>query len=318
MRAAALLALGLSNTPRAAAVLQLPTYLAAGKYIKKGHYNQCGKLLTPRMCQNPPKDRNIEAGLVVSTFMEDISWLNDMYFEGPIIVYVHDRSRGRSHNSKDSFGDDVDIAERSEVDVRTKNPNRKFPVQFETIPNKGDEAAAYLSYIVRKYNRLPNVTFFVQGHRCAAHAEFDMAKALPSIRECFPLAKGYMDLNRYNKKKGPEHKQCGKMEWLLEHPVRGFKIQHLDKLWAALFQEHLGELPARICWDSYAQFGVTRERIRARPLDLYKKLLRGVMLGNTTMEFFWKMLFLPTASAKPDHTEENYNNMVEWVMQQRR
>mmetsp|Transcript_93625 Transcript_93625/g.264783 ORF Transcript_93625/g.264783 Transcript_93625/m.264783 type:complete len:324 (+) Transcript_93625:64-1035(+) len=323
MRMALIFVLGLAFVQHAGAVMQLPAYLAegSGKTLKDHRYNPCGKKRTPKMCANPPKDGvAASAGLVVSSFMEDLTWLNEMYFEHPISVYVHDRSgKHRSHASADSHGDDPDIAVSSEIAVRAQNVERKFPVEFETIPNKGDEAAAYLAHIVSKYNKLPDITFFVQGHQCAAHAEFDMGRALPSIRECFPMWMGYMDLNTYHKKKASEKQpDCRKTDYLVEHPIRGFHIEHLEKLWTSLFEEHMGEFPARICWDSYAQFAVTRERILAHPVELYKKLLAGAMQGNTTMEFFWRMLFVPGASHKKDHTEENYNRMVEWVMNSRR
>lgn len=319
MRITALVALVLLAPAAHATKLRggFPSFFKKRKAGGKHHVNQCGKLYTPMMC-NSTKTQGWSSSLVVSTYMEDLTWLNQMYFDGNIIVYVHDRSEDRSHKSKEEFGDDLEFAEQSEVEVRAANAGRKYPIQFETIPNKGDEAAAYLAYIIKKYYKLPDVVFFVQGHRCAQHAEFDMAKALPNIKECFPYDKGYLDLNTYFRKKPPQYPTCRDAVTLIDHPIRGFHLEHFKDLWTNLFQPEFGPMPGRICWDGYAQFGVRKEFILRHSLDFYKRLFQAVQRGDTTMEFFWKMLFLKEAiTAPPDKSEERYDAMVEYIMQRR-
>lgn len=275
--------------------------------------NPCESHRTPPMCTNI-RDQGFSAALVVSTFKEDLVWLNSLDWNGNITVYIHDRSKARSHDSKDSFSDDVELAEYSELEVRSRNELRRNPVVFETIPNKGDEASAYLSYIVTKYFKLPDVVFFVQGHRCAAHAKFDMVRALPSMRACFPLEKGYLDLNTYDGRKSSEGPHCKPSEQIIKHPMMGYQIKDFKGIWTKLFSEEYGKLPDVLCWDGYAQFGVKKELILRHPVSFYKRLFKGVVNGTTTMEFFWKMLFLPSAAREKDHSEEEWEKMRRFVL----
>mmetsp|Transcript_115166 Transcript_115166/g.306194 ORF Transcript_115166/g.306194 Transcript_115166/m.306194 type:complete len:321 (-) Transcript_115166:64-1026(-) len=276
--------------------------------IDEHRKNHCAKMHSPPMCKNL-KDQGFTSSLVISTFKEDIRWLNEMLWDGNISVYVHNRGTSRSHDSKEKFSDDAALAEFSEMEVQAQNENRRTPVAFETIPNKGDEATAYLSYIIQKYYKLPDVVFFIQGHRCASHAKFDMAAALPTMRLCFPMEKGYLDLNTYDGRKSSEGPHCKDSTEIVKHPIMGYQIKDFKGIWSKLFQEEYGPMPDRLCWDGYAQFAVKKELIQRHPVSFYKDLFKGVMNGTTTMEFFWKMTFLPQAVKTKDHREDEFKAM---------
>eukprot|EP00416_Gambierdiscus_australes_P022758 CAMPEP_0171059038 /NCGR_PEP_ID=MMETSP0766_2-20121228/2930_1 /TAXON_ID=439317 /ORGANISM="Gambierdiscus australes, Strain CAWD 149" /LENGTH=331 /DNA_ID=CAMNT_0011514429 /DNA_START=55 /DNA_END=1050 /DNA_ORIENTATION=- len=254
--------------------------------------NHCSFTFSPLMCQAQAGRGKFSAHAVVSTWQEDLHWLHYMHWEDNITVLVHNRRKQRSHGSTVSVADNLNRAESSEALLKSANSRRTNPIVFQDIPNTGDEAAAYLGWIIQKYNTLPDVVFFVQGHRCADHANFDMSIALPSIRQCFKPEQGYFDINTY--RKGPETK-CKSTKAILEKPVTGFKIEHFKDLWIDLFQEELGPMPPGICWDAYAQFAVTRERIKMHSVSFYKKLFKAVVQGRTTMEFFWRAIFVPEA-----------------------
>mmetsp|Transcript_69536 Transcript_69536/g.214945 ORF Transcript_69536/g.214945 Transcript_69536/m.214945 type:complete len:346 (-) Transcript_69536:55-1092(-) len=283
----------------------------------KHRKNQCKGLPHKQMC-NSTKDPGFSAGLVVASYLEDLAWLNELEWDGNISVYVHDRSADRSHGSKSRVYDSLLVAEESEKEVMAKNENRTTPVVFQTIPNKGDEATAYLSYIIQKYYKLPDVVFFVQGHRCADHAKFDMARVLPNIRRCFDIEKGYLDVNRYDGRihldEGPH---CKSRESLIKNPIMGYKIDDLQGIWDTLFLEEFGTMPDQLCWDGYAQFAVKKELILRHPLGFYKKLFKGVVNKTTTMEFFWRMTFQPSALRMNDHSEEDFEAMKQYVLSHR-
>mmetsp|Transcript_126004 Transcript_126004/g.368151 ORF Transcript_126004/g.368151 Transcript_126004/m.368151 type:complete len:328 (+) Transcript_126004:74-1057(+) len=295
---------------------RFPLFSGPAKVNLDHRQNMCRHKRTPEMCQNG-KEQGYTAGLVISSYKEDLAWLNNMSWDGTISVFIHDRSAARSHNKDQGVMDNFAVAEQSEKEVRDKNSERHYPVTFETIPNKGDEATAYLAYIIQKYFKLPDVVFFVQGHRCAKHAEFDMARALPSVRRCFDRTKGYLDLNTYDGRISDDGPHCMDSAKLVQHPLTGYQIDDLQGIWDELFKEEYGHMPDRMCWDGYAQFAVKKELILRHPLSFYKKLFKGVTHGLTTMEFFWKLTFLPSALSMKDHTEEKFKLMKEFVLANR-
>lgn len=67
--------------------------------------------------------------------MQDTSWLDTYLSDIPHVVYQIDE------------------------------PNKTHGAQHATIANKGNEAMAYLQFIIDYYHQLPNATAFVHGHR---------------------------------------------------------------------------------------------------------------------------------------------------------
>uniref|UniRef100_A0A7S1M8B5 Protein xylosyltransferase n=1 Tax=Alexandrium catenella TaxID=2925 RepID=A0A7S1M8B5_ALECA len=261
----------------------------------KPQENQCRNMHTPKMCKASSGMGNHSATVVISTYREDIHWLNEMPWSDTINVLVHDRAGKRSHESKMTLQDNLILAEESEVKVKALNPRRRNPIKFIDVPNKGDEAGAYLWWIIQNYESLPDVSFFIQGHRCADHADFDMATALPNVRQCFHPKQGYLDLNAYRTVKQGGNTKCKWTKMLLDYPIMGFHIEKLGDIWTELFHKELGPLPNKICWDAFAQFAVSKAAIRKHPLSFYKKLHKGTVAGVTTMEFFWRAVFEPSA-----------------------
>jgi len=252
----------------------------------------CRSKLTPKMCRDSGLGHKYTAAAIVSVFQEDLGWLNEMPWSDNLTVMVHDRSSYRTHDSKNRFADSDAVSEESEASVKALNLRRTTPIKFKDIPNKGDEAAAYLRWIVEHYEHLPDVSFFLQGHDCDAHAPFDMSVALPSIRQCFRPEQGYLDINTYGWDSATE---CQQTQEVITNPIQGFHLEKFVDIWNDLFYLELGPMPTKICWDSFAQFAVSRERILSHPKDFYETLLQGVLSGQTTMEFFWRAIFVPDA-----------------------
>mmetsp|Transcript_89551 Transcript_89551/g.278687 ORF Transcript_89551/g.278687 Transcript_89551/m.278687 type:complete len:338 (+) Transcript_89551:86-1099(+) len=251
----------------------------------------CATKHTPKMCEEKPGMGRYTAAAVLSTYREDIHWINEMPWSDNMSVIVHDRDDKRTHDTVKLHESRV-VAEASERRVERYNSRRTHPVEFWHVPNIGDEASSFLGWIAHYYDQLPDVVFFIHGHRCSFHANFDMSIALPNIRQCFSPEQGYLDLNTY--RHGAET-QCQGTKHIAEHPIMGFGVKDFPALWKDLFQEEFGKMPTKFCWDSWAQFAVSRSNIRRHPKSFYERLLTGVVKHNTTMEFFWRAVFVKDA-----------------------
>jgi len=202
-----------------------------------------------------------------------------------ITVYVHDRASKRTHYG-DSPGDQLRKAKASQALLLERNSARARPISFVDIPNLGDEAAAYLLHIVTHYDELPEVLFFIHGHRCAKHATPDMVRLLEDRLRCFRPGNGYETLNDpWQQHVCPAR---GSSSW-----EKDYRVGRVQKAWPELFAEEFGAFPEKFCFDSYGQFVVSRERVLSHPRAFYQRLLEGANAGKTTMEWSWRTLFVP-------------------------
>jgi len=270
------------------------------------------------------EDRNksdeTEVELVVSTYDEDLGWLSAV--TDPITVYVHNRSRNRNRTHKDGWvvlvasgqdgsGDsskpdveklaraealpkrpvnnpsgheEIQIklarAEASQKELKRKNKARPHPIKFIDIPNIGDEALPFLTHIVKHFDNLSLTTLFLHGHRCSWHSFFDMEDQIQKIRKCMPAA-GYINLNTVA------------MDCYRTDKTTDGVVSTLVHLWPTLFANEFGALPKHWCMDCCAQFAVSRDVLHSHDKAFYQRLLAAVTHGETTMEYFWRMLFVP-------------------------
>lgn len=266
--------------------------------------NPCRNMDTPKMCEEPVRS-NRSAHAVLSAWMEDLNWLNVMHWSDHLTVMLHDRSGTRSHNSRMQLMDNLDLSEDSEVLVKAKNARRSRPIKFKDIPNEGDEAAAYLQWIIENYDNLPDVGFFIQAHRCGDHAKFDMALALPNFRQCFRPEEGYRDLNTYKEEK--HGVKCKSVKDLIDHPPTGLHIEKFEDIWIEYFYREFGPMPEMICWDQNAQFAVSKAAILSHPKKFYETLHEGATSGKTTVEFFWRTIFRPDAASWDEQPRKDRN-----------
>mmetsp|Transcript_125788 Transcript_125788/g.367635 ORF Transcript_125788/g.367635 Transcript_125788/m.367635 type:complete len:349 (-) Transcript_125788:67-1113(-) len=272
--------------------------------------NPCRNMHTPKVCEEEQQAGagNRSAHAVLSAWLEDLHWLNEMPWSDHLTVMLHDRASTRSHNSKMQLMDNLNLAEESEVHVKAVNPRRSHSIKFQDIPNSGDEGAAYLQWIIDNYDNLPDVSFFIQGHRCADHAKFDMSVALPSFRQCFRPEEGYRDLNTYN----VDHKpvKCKSVQDIMEHPPTGMKVDNFEDIWIEYFYREFGPLPEKLCWDQFAQFAVSKAAILSHPKKFYETLHEGATSGKTSVEFFWRMIFRPEAVSWDELPKKDRNGRV--------
>jgi hypothetical protein len=87
--------------------------------------------------------------VLIAHFNEDLTWINNINFDGPIEVYSK-----TIHDYEDRF----------------------IPV------NKGQEIPMYLKYIINNYNDLPDKTLFLHGHSSSPHQDFDSRFIIENVK----------------------------------------------------------------------------------------------------------------------------------------
>jgi hypothetical protein len=125
--------------------------------------------------------------------------------------------------------------------------------------NRGNEVSSYLLYIVQYYDTLPQFTLFLHGHYEDWHQLYDVTYILRTI----DLTKKYQSVNNYH---------------VNDRNVTSNRyMTQLQSLWAELFQDELGDMPAMFREKCCAQFVVHRDRIRLRSKAFYQRLYAYVV-----------------------------------------
>lgn len=167
-----------------------------------------------------------------------------------------------------------------------------------TVPkNKGRESMVYLTYIIDHYASLPDNILFIHPTRYQWHNDDPDYDGLPMLRR-FQLpyleAEGYVNI------------RCawslGCPEEIRPHANAG---EHRDNVHAggayktAFEQLFPGvEVPQSVGVSCCAQFAATKEKIRERGLDEYKKWRDWILntelddsISGRVMEYSWHMIF---------------------------
>ncbi|GAW23227.1 hypothetical protein ANO14919_127780 [Xylariales sp. No.14919] len=182
-----------------------------------------------------------------------------------------------------------------------------------TVPaNKGREAMVYLTYMIDRYDTLPETVLFVHASRFAWHNDDPDYDALPTLRN-FQLpylrAAGYVNL------------RC---VWVIGCPgeirpaqdaaqkdsAEKIQAKHIYKEAFEELLPEISEVPEVVAVSCCSQFGVTREVIRSRPKADYIRYREWLLatplddaLNGRVFEFAWHIIFgkeavhCPSASA---------------------
>lgn len=125
--------------------------------------------------------------------------------------------------------------------------------------NKGNEASAYMQYIVDHYDALPDYTLFVHGHETSWHHDGSIVDIINGV-ELSP----YKSLNKYpTEKVNPDHPD-------VKGTLRDFPLAF--------------EFPpdaSTLHYDSCAMFCVSRDIIRRRPREFYERFLKYLWTTST-------------------------------------
>jgi hypothetical protein len=140
-------------------------------------------------------------------------------------------------------------------------------IKQETAPNKGNEASAFLEYIIKNYNSLDDYTVFVHGHRSSWHHVENMDEKL----ETLVFDREYYNLNDFKSRTI----EAGSATTIFRDNIYIFEdILECGKLDV---EKHM--------YRGCSQFYVSRNAIRRHSVDKYEKMYDWLM--NTTIISFW-------------------------------
>ena len=150
------------------------------------------------------------------------------------------------------------------VFVSTKE--KGFGIASEPWGNVGQEIASYMRFILMFWDELPKHIAFIHGHDKTWHQE--------GYRMSYMLR--HICLNKF------EYASLNAFENDAWRPVRGSRgyFNIIKKYWK-LVEPYLGAMPKNGFKDKCcAQFVVSRERIKARPKELYELILEQMTDKN--------------------------------------
>lgn len=201
--------------------------------------------------------RKIAATLVVAHHAEDLGWLRHVDREAYDAVVVVTKASGPEPPS----------GLRDVPDARV----------IRQPANLGFEASAFLEFVVREYDRFPDVAVFVHGHRRSWHHDGDADDLVNALAAAagpgWAAAPAYRNVNCH----------CGEAEHadLRELAAAGVDVARTD------------ERASRCCC---AQFLVRRAAVLRHPPAVYRALLGAVYADGskeqaTRMEHAWLKLW---------------------------
>lgn len=196
---------------------------------------------------------NDDLVIITAHYNEDLSWLQNSKFK--VIV---------STNHPTYKGEGVDESLRAPI-------------------NKGNEASAYIRYIINYYHELPPYMAFIHGHEQAWHQLYP-----GSLLDAISCAKrkdyGFISLGLHHM-------------YYDVYPGNGTQ-EHIARIWPMFFEPYIGiPTPERIDhFDAGAQFIVSRERVKAIPLMVWVHWLfllydNSLLRTPTVFEWTWHIIF---------------------------
>ncbi|KAI2792166.1 hypothetical protein POX_b02203 [Penicillium oxalicum] len=215
--------------------------------------------------------RNASVGLVLASIhTDDLTWLLDYCSESDSIPFV----------------------------FSTEQPPRQNLLEPATW--RGREAAAYLSYIVRFYDRLPAYSIFVHAFAEQWHNDLfgpNTINTLRNIRFQAVDAHGYVNLRCQHNPGCPMavNPNSPSASDLQNNDIRAKFAQAYQQLFAV----NADQVPDTIGNVCCGQFAVSRDRIRARPKEDYERILEWMATTELTdnfgvgwvMEKVWHIVF---------------------------
>ncbi|KAB8360951.1 hypothetical protein FH972_024683 [Carpinus fangiana] len=177
--------------------------------------------------------------------------------------------------------------------------------------NKGREAAVYVKYIMEHYDNLTDVTVFVHPDNKAWHNNVllrqDLLPTLNRLNRNHVFEQGYFNT------------RCdlwpGCPNWILFNANATVREEHRDRaldtysenMWRELF--YAEPFPEYLSEPCCSQFAVSKEAIRAIPLDNFGRIYRWLlhnefdMYAGRQMEYLWQYLFLGEGERCPSMRE---------------
>lgn len=257
--------------------------------------------------------RAARVGLVVARCHEEMEWLRDVQlglregapaFELSLELYVYEKCGNRTEDGWPRVG---------------WQHERRTP-----LPNKGEECLAYLTFLTELYSLLPDVAVFLQGDGVLDGLNF---RAKFRAFSAAVFARGgkrrqyWRSVNDHQYiSVGPSREACTSsgLHNCHSYPTGSTFYPCMAALYRRAWR---GPMPRFFSVYANAQFGVTRDRVLARPLRFYEGLLREFdgegggechRTGGTKgrpyratcamLEYLWPMLMGESNLLDPTHT----------------
>ncbi|KIV94484.1 hypothetical protein PV10_02248 [Exophiala mesophila] len=183
-----------------------------------------------------------------------------------------------------------------------------------TVPrNKGHEAMAYLTYIIDNYEQLPDVVLFFHPHKSTWHnnilLNLDSTQTIRRLNPGRVMREGYFNARCHHDPGCPNwlHVDRPKAEWDL---IKKKEEPHLtSQVWREL---HPGgdPIPPALSQPCCAQFAVSGQRIRARPVSDYLHYRQWLLdtdlsdeFSGRILEYNWQYIFTGQAEFCPSQHE---------------
>ncbi|KAL9024084.1 MAG: hypothetical protein Q9196_006775, partial [Gyalolechia fulgens] len=258
--------------------IQMPAYCMVGREsVQSGRMPRTEEVDTShaideQMRLNPARPTGQEFEIVVAHYNEDLSWLKQ--YSSECCVY----SKGGSKNTPE------------------------LPFTPTPLPNIGREGHTFLQHIVHHYDKLADVTLFVQG-RIDDHVNLTLneikkraLETIPGQVKTFP----FRELELFDHWDGIpwEEYPCWK-RW------SSMDMQNMKDTPLQLFQKYITEsdrVPVAVGFAPGAIFAVRKETICSHGKAYYQRLLEKLFLGDMAhvnpetghyMERFWLAMFNP-------------------------
>ncbi|KAF2502337.1 hypothetical protein BU16DRAFT_554403 [Lophium mytilinum] len=167
-----------------------------------------------------------------------------------------------------------------------------------TVPkNKGRESMVYLTYIIEKYDDLPDNVLFIHPNRYQWHNDDPDYDGLPMLRHFqipYLEQEGYVNIRCAWSLGCPEEiKPLGQEG---EHRAAVHAGGDYKQAFEVLFPEK--EVPKIVGVSCCAQFAVTKEKIRERPKSDYERYREWLLetplvdsISGRIFEYSWHMVF---------------------------
>lgn len=197
--------------------------------------------------------------------------------------------------------EDVSWLDRDLPNLQKKIYTVDAPDRSGLPANKGHEAMVYLTYIIDHYESLPDVVLFFHPHKITWHnnvlLDINSAITIKLLSDAHVVRQGYFNSRCMLDPGCPNWLHVDQSKWKYDHIHKPEEPALTSTLFHDLFGAEI-PIPPAISQPCCAQFAVSGERIRQRPLKdyiHYRQWLLTTPLDDKTsgrmMEYSWQYIF---------------------------
>ena len=150
----------------------------------------------------------------------------------------------------------------------------------EVAPNKGNEASAYLEYIINNYENLPDICIFVHGHRNDCHHKENIDEKIKNL----DFSYNYYNINELN------------LDYLKNHTKELNALKSFIHIFNNILNKEI--IVENIKYRASAQFYVKKKNILNNSKEQYINLYNFLMTTNIHsywsgrfFEYLWHFIF---------------------------